>query len=654
MFKPRHAYKSPVTTRYRGKAKGCPVFNNLIEINSHMVEQHDECLECLAKLKNRTELYRTLADNNKPSNNVIKSLQRLSSSASNNRLKTCLQFLIIKVNEKSMATLAPANNSIGFATIKDNHADATITKDASTTSLTEQNDLSINTVVQTTTTTRHLTKRQKSYHNQNRPQHHQMQQHQSQKHKVSQLASPPQDQVSSTQDQVGPSQDDHDCQTSPPMLSTTHIDDPLVVNIDHDRKLSDKDDTSPVISNKNEEQQTEYVCAQTTQPSPPIKYNALSASTTTNTTIISTSPNCINDVHHHDFERDSATIDSDIKAGVNRGNNKSQLSNKTTHSTSTGTTTTIITNTTEIRQSPAAKRKRTHNSLSSDQETSSLASWSLASYGATSPPSPISSASSTSSISSTSSSYASSFCSSSSCSSSPRHSPSPSPLSTPDHSTDLRTPRLKLNEEKIRKIKKRPVLFDDLYYFSDQPSIASTPTTSSGCSPGQHSNTTQNSDQSNGSRVFGSFACGFVASHMFQAPPSFVNNLKPCSLPPKSQDPPQASVPPAALKVEMINCAICGIKDKPPNISKVYGQNSCILCTKFFATFLKRPQQLYCAQDGDCLMTFDSRCQACWIKICLQKFDIDEEHRKIGHKYSPKLLSSPNVSLITVDTSIVS
>lgn len=37
-----------------------------------MVEQHDECLECLAKIKNRTDLYRTLADNIKPSNNVIK------------------------------------------------------------------------------------------------------------------------------------------------------------------------------------------------------------------------------------------------------------------------------------------------------------------------------------------------------------------------------------------------------------------------------------------------------------------------------------------------------------------------------------------------------------------------------------------------------
>lgn len=650
MFRPRHAYRSPVTNRYRGKAKGCPVFNNLIEINSNMVEQHDECLECLAKLKNRTELYRTLADNNKPSNNVIKSLQRLSSSASNNRLKTCLQFLIIKVNEKSIApttTNNAINLSSGCTSLKDNHSDANINKNASINNPTEHDEVTNNNIVQTTTT-RHLVKRQKSHHNQNR----QQQQQRSQKIKLNQLASPPQDQVSSTQDQVGPSQDDHDCQTSPPMLSTTNIDVNLVVNTDNDHnKLSDEDDASPCI-NKSEGQQTEYVCAQTTQPSPPIKYNALS---TISTTIINTSPKGLNDSHRLQYERSSTTNDSDTKADPIKADNISPFSINTTHTTSNERTNTAITNTTEIRQSPSSKRRRTQYSLSSDQETTSIASWSLASYGAISPPSPISSTSSTSSVSSSSSSYASSYCSSSSCASSPRHSPSPSQLSTSDHLiNDLKTPRLRLSADKIRKIKKRPVSFDELYYFSDQPYIASTPTTSSGCSPGQHSSTTQNSDQSNSSRGLGLFACGNLVNHTFQAPATFVNNLKPCNLPVKSQEPPQANTPLATAKIEMINCAICGIKDKPPNIIKIYSQNSCLLCTKFFTTFLKRPQQLYCAQDGDCLMTFDSRCQACWIKICLQKFDIDEENRKVGLEYSPKLLSSPNVSLITIDTSIVS
>lgn len=431
MFKPRHAYRSPITNRYRGKAKGCPVFNNPTEITSEMVEQHDECLECLAKLKNRTELYKTLADNNKPSNNVIKSLQRLSSSASNNRLKTCLQFLIIKVNEKSITTPP---------------ADPTTTTTTSAAALSNGS----------TPITRHSTKRLKSNH------HH---------------ASPPQDQVSSTQDQViDHSQDEEeedDCRSSPSLLTTT-----------------------------------QYSCC----------------------------------------------------------------------------------------------------------------------------------------------------CSSScaSCTSSSRYSPSSTPSTSPDMHNELEEPIFTLDEEKILRIKKKPVLFDDLFCYSEQQSVASTPTTSSGCSPGQRSTATQNSEQASVfySSLGLSAACSVI--HMFQAPPSFVNTLKPCNLPIKSQEqpPPSAAQPPA--KVELISCAICGIRDKPPNIIKIYEQNSCTLCTEFFAKFLERPSQLYCAQDGDCLMTFDSRCKACWIKICLQKFDIDEKYRKIGEEYAPKLLSSPNVSLITIDTSVTS
>ena len=551
------------------------------------------------------------------------SLQRLSSSASNNRLKTCLQFLIIKVNEKSITAPSSTNSTAtttltnGCSSPKATQLDATTTKDASMTHSIEQ-VVGANTVIPNM---RNLTKRQKSYQNQNR-----QQQQQIQKQKHNQIASPPQDQVSSTQDgQVGPTQDDHDCQTSPPMLSTTHIDEQVVVNIDNNLKSSNEDDGSAIV-NKNEEQQTEYVYAQTTQSSPPINYKALS--TTTNTTTMSTSPKRILDIQ--DFDSNLATINSDTSVGIGRCDIKSQIPCKTS---STSTSAATATSTTNMRSSPMTKRRRTQNSLSSDQETSSVASWSLASYATNSPPSPISSASSISSVSSSSSSCSSSFCSSSSCLSSPRHSPSPSPLSSPDMEDELKGPRLKLSEEKIRKIKKRPVLFDDLYYFSDQPSVASTPTTSSGCSPA--SSLGQN-----------------TVNHMFQAPPTFVNNLKPCNLPSKPTEPTRTNTPPVTAKAEMINCAICGIKDRPPNISKMHGQNSCILCINFFTAFLHRPQQLYCAQDGDCLMTFDSRCQACWIKICLQKFDIDEGNRKIGHKYSPKLLSSPNVSLITIDTSV--
>lgn len=519
MFRPRHAYRSPVTSRYRGKTKGCPVFNNITSINASMVEQHDECLECLAKIKNRSDLYMTLADNKKPRNNVIKSLQRLSSSASNNRLKTCLQFLIIKVNEKSNppTTFQQQHQqaSATTTTIIDEAKDTTYTSSKlqqiskqlisahdhhkQTGADDHNNGDEDDSFEQQTVETSRLqtnTKRLK-LHNRNRTdfkQKHHHEPHQA----VQDSASPPQDQVSSTQDQVVP--------TEEPGRSLKH---PI-----HDEYEEDQDDDDN--NNRNH--------------------------------------------HKHPYE-----------------------------------------------------------SLSTKTE----ADWN---------PSPLRSMSPSSSISSSSSLSSSNSSSTASSSSSSSSSTSQSPLSSPDIINGLRSPRLKLSEGKIRKIKKRPIILDD--YFTEH-SIASTPTTSSACSPRLQQ------QQHSSSLVMNNNI------HMFQAPPKFINTLKPCKLPIESTPTDAQSTP---AKETMLNCAICGIKDRPPSISKIYGQNSCLLCTKFFASFLKRPQQLYCAQDGDCLMTFDSRCQACWIKICLQKFNI-EDHRKIGHKYSPRLLSSPYVTLITIDTS---
>lgn len=289
-------------------------------------------------------------------------------------------------------------------------------------------------------------------------------------------------------------------------------------------------------------------------------------------------------------------------------------------------------------QSPSSKRhKRLIDSIDEDNFSASHSSPSYVSANSPlSTSSSISSDCSDDSMSSSTSSSSSSYCSSSSTnSSSSRH----LTATIFETNSELRTPRLKLSEDKIRKIRRRPISFDDNYL--ERSSFASTPTTSSDCSPSRNSDIPRLC-----------LGLNTTVMHSFQAPPQFVNNLKPCNFPIKKQESqPNPSTPTVTTK-EMLNCAICGIKEKPSNISRIYGQNSCPLCTRFFATFLKRPQQLYCGQDGDCLMTFDSRCQACWIKICLQKFHVEEENRRIGQKYSPKLLSSPNVSLITIDTSL--
>lgn len=286
-------------------------------------------------------------------------------------------------------------------------------------------------------------------------------------------------------------------------------------------------------------------------------------------------------------------------------------------------------------QSPSNKRQK--RLLENIDEDNFSATHSSTSYeSAHSPLSTSSSISSDCSDDSMSTISSSSYCSSSSTDSSTSQRLTATLFET---TGELRTPRLKLSEDKIRKIRKRPISFDDHYL--ERSSFTSTPTTSSDCSPGQNSDIPRLG-----------LGLNTTVMHSFQAPPQFVNNLKPCNFPTKKQETQTNPSTQSVATKEMLNCAICGIKEKPSNISRIYGQNSCPLCTRFFATFLKRPQQLYCAQDGDCLMTFDSRCQACWIKICLQKFHVEEENRKIGQKFSPKLLSSPNVSLITVDTSL--
>lgn len=444
--------------------------------------------------------------------------------------------------------------------------------------------------------------------------------------------------MSSTQDQVGPAQSDHDCQTSLLMLITNQVDDDNQIQT---VVLNDDNDKQPQNSPPLKDHEDLHNFSAQTQSSPSLNY-ASTTTTTTTTTTTNTSPSLTSEtidgviIGNSGTNNISGSSSSSSSSGKSSSSSIDSINNNSDERRKTNGNNQI-----EIRHDDVVSRKRKKIHNNSEHDTSSTASWS-SSY--TSPPSPISTSSNSSILSGASSRNSSSSCSSSSESSSPSLSPSPSPSSSLDIINELKGPRLKLSEGKLRKITKRPILFDD--YFTEH-SFASTPTTSSGCSPGQHSNTTQNSDQSRS----GQLLTNNVVIHTFQAPPKFVNNLKPCNLPTKPQEPSPTTTPPAPTK-EMLNCAICGIKERPPNISKIYGQNSCSLCTRFFATFLKRPQQLYCAQDGDCLMTFDSRCQACWIKICLQKFDIEEEHRKIGQKYSPKLLSSPNVSLITIDTSL--
>lgn len=635
-----------------------------------MVEQHDECLECLAKIKNRTDIYRTLADNNKPSNNVIKSLQRLSSSASNNRLKTCLQFLIIKVNEKSIQppqkssnncnggnsnnlTLAPNSNG---CRISPRSLEAKEIVNRQTTAPTtieievESNGKSLNKrqKLQHIKLQEHLKQQQQQEnidkqhrHNHKTSNHHHHRHH---------LASPPQDQVSSTQNQD--ELDDSECQTSPVTMVSNDMNDELKSNVSN----QDSQQESPSNGHINDQEDHDYEGGYEHDNDGQASCSSLKARS-------SPSENSIN-IHRVDSSAcisvTATATTTTITTSTSTSTSPCQLIEKSIECNNVNAMSTASTNTEDIAKmtnstcsqddskhllakgerftstnNSSAIIKHNGNLAQLENDNSSTISW-PSSYP--SPPSPLST-SSTSSISSQDSS---------SCSPASSHlSPSPSP--SPEFVNELKGPRLKLSEEKIRKIKKRPITYEDFYIESSFAS-SSTPTTSSGCSPGPSSiTTTPNSDQG---------YCRFPPApvHLFQAPPRLYIHLKPYVAPPSNLDEqhlPEASPPVKKPKIETVNCAICGVKEDILEVEKLYGQYGCKICASFFKKFLDNPVELYCCQDGDCIMAFDSRCRACWVKICLQKFDIGDDLReKIGVKFQPRLLSSPNVSLITIDTSL--
>ncbi|CAG2183700.1 unnamed protein product, partial [Oppiella nova] len=61
--------------------------------------------------------------------------------------------------------------------------------------------------------------------------------------------------------------------------------------------------------------------------------------------------------------------------------------------------------------------------------------------------------------------------------------------------------------------------------------------------------------------------------------------------------------------------------------------------------------------SGDCPIgdpswrAASARCRGCWLKVCLQKFRIDcDVRQEVQKHFAPKLMTRPNVALLTVDT----
>ncbi|XP_054168442.1 uncharacterized protein LOC128965718 [Oppia nitens] len=103
----------------------------------------------------------------------------------------------------------------------------------------------------------------------------------------------------------------------------------------------------------------------------------------------------------------------------------------------------------------------------------------------------------------------------------------------------------------------------------------------------------------------------------------------------------------------VITCAICTQTKFYAHVQRRYGVFSCEPCSKFFARFLRQPKQFFCSQNGDCLLEESSskRCKGCWLSQCFQKFKVEQSVRQsVCSEFAPKLVSPPNVALITVDT----
>ncbi|RWS04841.1 uncharacterized protein B4U79_16317 [Dinothrombium tinctorium] len=100
-----------------------------------------------------------------------------------------------------------------------------------------------------------------------------------------------------------------------------------------------------------------------------------------------------------------------------------------------------------------------------------------------------------------------------------------------------------------------------------------------------------------------------------------------------------------------ITCSICNATKYYSHVQRRFGQFSCEPCSKFMKRFLKDPKIFTCMQTGSCQIgkpageqeprgVSVSRCKACWLKICLEKFILDAKTRAVIDKfYSPKFNS---------------
>ncbi|GIY02386.1 hypothetical protein CEXT_389471 [Caerostris extrusa] len=106
-------------------------------------------------------------------------------------------------------------------------------------------------------------------------------------------------------------------------------------------------------------------------------------------------------------------------------------------------------------------------------------------------------------------------------------------------------------------------------------------------------------------------------------------------------------------------CVVCGFSKLYVHGEKLHNEASCGACSRFFDTFAKSPKQYFCTKDGNCSIDrnkdsasrklLNSRCKACWLKLCMEKFTVSAVLRDQLSKYVPRLDAPPHNPLIIVE-----
>lgn len=84
-----------------------------------------------------------------------------------------------------------------------------------------------------------------------------------------------------------------------------------------------------------------------------------------------------------------------------------------------------------------------------------------------------------------------------------------------------------------------------------------------------------------------------------------------------------------------VNCAVCSVTRYYSCVQRRYGQYTCVTCYRYFKSFFDKPERYSCPNLGKCQLNVRNRCRACWIKACIDLFQVDLEKQQLIETYAP-------------------